>query len=473
MPHLNDILLVLSDQHNGRFTSMAGGGLAETPCLEKIAKSSAVFSRAYCNSPLCVPSRSSFLTGRLPHELGIFDNDALLPEDMPTIAHAMTDAGYETVLAGRMHFKGQDQNHGFARRLVGDITTQYWGVARTDLGDFAGSLQASGCRKVAGYGVSPTQEYDEAVVRAAIDVLRQPHSKPLFLVVGLYAPHFPFVCDEEDFRSCLIPEESVEDARWPCHPCYRSLVQPAEPHQLRTIRTAYRGMVRTLDRHIGRLHQAFRERTPEGIFVYTSDHGEQLGKRGIYGKKTLYEDSVRIPLLWEDGSRQSRVIERPVCLLDLNRTLLDTAGTALPGGHGNNLFTASCAPVEIETITDDASAFLKAVISENQKIIHYPDGDRVCASDPEETETDAADCPQAQALLRYLPSPEEQTRILERQRSRLAGYSLLKAWGKILQPRDTARFSLSKHCVTRPVPYLGQELVESLSPNQEGEETEP
>lgn len=464
-----DILLILSDQHNGRFTGLPGGGLARTPCLEQLSKSGTVFSRAYCNAPLCVPSRCSFLTGRLPHELGIFDNDALLPEDMPTIAHAMTAAGYETVLAGRMHFKGHDQHHGFARRLVGDITTQYWGVPRTDLGDFAGSLQASGCRKVAGYGPSPTQEYDDAVVRSALSVLQEPREKPLFLVVGLYAPHFPYVCGEQDFRACADSDESLDDAFEPCHPCYAPLVQPVEQDQLRTIRAAYRGMVLGLDRRIGELHRAFRARTADGIFVYTSDHGEQLGRRGLYGKKTLYEDSVRIPLLWEDGSGQGRVIDRPVSLLDLSRTLLDAAGARLPLGRGNNLFDGPAAPVEIETVTDDASAFLKAVISDQGKLIHYPDGDVLCdpctdASLPGIPDRTLRDC---------LPSPEEEVVILARQRLRLAGYPLLKAWGRRMQPRDTARFSLSRGCVTRPDPYLGQALVQRPSHESEGAENKP
>ena len=111
------------------------------------------------------------------------------------------------------------------------------------------------------------------------------------------------------------------------------MVQPAEPRQLRTIRAAYRGMVRALDRQIGELHRAFRRRTAGGIFIYTSDHGDQLGKRGLYGKKTLYEDSVRIPLLWEDGSRHSRVIGRAVSLLDLNRTILEERGRDQPASR--------------------------------------------------------------------------------------------------------------------------------------------
>lgn len=468
---LKDIVLVLSDQHNGRYTGLAGGGMTDTPCLDQLAQSSTVFSAAYCNAPLCVPSRSSFLTGRLPHEIGIFDNDALLPEDMPTIAHAMTAAGYDTVLAGRMHFKGHDQNHGFARRLTGDITTQYWGVARTDLGDFAGSLQASGCRKVAGYGISPTQEYDDAVVQSAVELLRQPRSKPLFLVVGLYAPHFPFVCPEEDFRDSIDPEESLDDASWPCHPCYDSLVQPVEPRQLRTIRAAYRGMVRQLDRRIGELHREFRRSSTDGIFIYTSDHGEQLGKRGLYGKKTLYEDSVRIPMIWEDGSRQSQVISREVSLLDLNRTILDAAGADLPQSRGVNLFSGQSSPVEIETVTDDASAFLKSVILGGKKLTHYPDGNRVCDLSSDEQEIGTPVTEGCDELLACLPSPEEEAAILERQRLRMKSYPLLKAWGKQMQPRDTARFPLSRECVTRPDPYRGQELLDNARPHtQEGAE---
>ena len=176
-------------------------------------------------------------------------------------------------------------------------------------------------------------------------------------------------------------------------------------------------------------------------------------------------------MIWEDGSRQSQVISREVSLLDLNRTILDAAGADLPQSRGVNLFSGQSSPVEIETVTDDASAFLKSVILGGKKLTHYPDGNRVCdlASDEQEIGTPVTEgCDE---LLACLPSPEEEAAILERQRLRMKGYPLLKAWGKQMQPRDTARFPLSRECVTRPDPYRRQELLDNARPHtQEGAE---
>ena len=129
MREKRDILLVMSDQHCD-VREVFGGLLkpSDTPAMEKLTREGARYDHCYASAPLCVPSRMSFLTGRLPSELDIFNNDCVLPSDVPTIAHEMGILGYHTVLCGRMHFKGEDQHHGFDERLCGDITSQYWGT---------------------------------------------------------------------------------------------------------------------------------------------------------------------------------------------------------------------------------------------------------------------------------------------------------------------------------------------------------
>ena len=203
---MKDILLVLSDQHGWAYTGFADE-LLDTPNLKRIAGEGCLWERCYCNAPLCVPSRMSFLTGLLPSELGIFNNDTTLPVDMPTIAHDLGTAGYETVLIGRMHFKGDDQKHGFDRRLAGDITSQYWGTGgknRKDFGDFAGTSNRKHCLEAVGGGYSPVMAYDRHVMEEAeaflTENLERPGRPPLFIVVGFYGPHFPFVSDPEGYE---------------------------------------------------------------------------------------------------------------------------------------------------------------------------------------------------------------------------------------------------------------------------------
>lgn len=456
-----DIVLVLSDQHSGLETDLPGGNGTPTPFLTRLGRQGMVFSQAYCNAPLCVPSRCSFLSGRLPHETGIFDNDGLLPEDMPTLAHAMTLAGYDTVLAGRMHFKGSDQSHGFARRLVGDITTQFWGTVRTDLGDFSGTLQAAGCQKAAGCGPSPVSAYDEAVTRAAEEELSRSRERPLFLVVGLYAPHFPYVASEEAFSQSVRLGEDVSDLNWDCFACYKPLVQDSTPERVQLIRTAYRGAVRELDSRVERIYRAYRTGDRPGVFIYTSDHGDQLGCRGLFGKKTMYESSVRIPMVLEDGVHMG-VSRAAVSLLDLARTILDYGGAQLSACGGVSLFQQDRPPVRIEGVTDDGSALIQAVIRDGRKLLRLPEKDQMCMyeKDPRE-EIDFSDRePQGtKELARYFLPEEEAEECLARFRSHQEEAQILKQWGRVCPRREPARFPLPLESVHRPEPYRGQERL--------------
>lgn len=136
---MRDIVIVMSDQHSGLKTSLSDE-IARTPNIEKLTETGQYFENAYCNFPLCVPSRMSFLTGKHPSELGILDNDVILDDCQETIADKMTRQGYRTILVGRMHFKGENQLHGFTERYVGDITTQFWNLKREDLGAFEGTM---------------------------------------------------------------------------------------------------------------------------------------------------------------------------------------------------------------------------------------------------------------------------------------------------------------------------------------------
>ena len=101
-----DLLLFFSDQHHVRYSGFAGDSLARTPNLDALAKDGTVFESAYTSCPICVPARCSFLTTQLPSRIGIFGNTGAIRGDQPTFMHSLAAEGYETVLCGRMHFKG-------------------------------------------------------------------------------------------------------------------------------------------------------------------------------------------------------------------------------------------------------------------------------------------------------------------------------------------------------------------------------
>src|ERR1700677_4208742 len=116
-----NVLILMADQLTARALPAYGNRVAKTPHIDALAESGVVFDSFYCNSPLCAPSRFSFLSGRQVSAIGAYDNAAEFPSQVPTFAHYLRDAGYQTVLSGKMHFCGADQLHGFEERLTTDI----------------------------------------------------------------------------------------------------------------------------------------------------------------------------------------------------------------------------------------------------------------------------------------------------------------------------------------------------------------
>lgn len=112
-----NILYIMADQMAAPLLKMNNpDSVIKTPNLDKLAETGVVFSSAYCNSPLCAPSRFTMCSGQLPSKIGGYDNASVLNPDVPTYAHYLRREGYETVLAGKMHFIGPDQLHGFEHR---------------------------------------------------------------------------------------------------------------------------------------------------------------------------------------------------------------------------------------------------------------------------------------------------------------------------------------------------------------------
>jgi choline-sulfatase len=116
-----NILFIMADQLTAPALPFYGHPLVKTPHLTALANDGVVFENAYCNSPLCAPSRFSMMTGQLPSRIGAYDNAAYFPGDIPTMAHYLRERGYHTCLSGKMHFVGADQLHGFEERLTTDI----------------------------------------------------------------------------------------------------------------------------------------------------------------------------------------------------------------------------------------------------------------------------------------------------------------------------------------------------------------
>src|SRR5579864_941062 len=120
-PGMESFLVVMADQLAAQWLPIYGHPVVRTPHLSALARDATVFEAAYSPYPLCAPARAAMLTGRPASAIGVYDNAAELRATEPTVAHSLRAAGYRTIVAGKMHFIGPDQLHGFEQRLTGDI----------------------------------------------------------------------------------------------------------------------------------------------------------------------------------------------------------------------------------------------------------------------------------------------------------------------------------------------------------------
>ena len=336
-----NILLIMSDEHAPMFSGPYGHPLVQTPNMDRLAADGVTFSNAYCNSPLCIPSRMSFMTGRYIHHIGTWDNASPLASDAVTWAHLLRSVGYDVVLSGKQHFCGLDQLHGFCAQLARDLHAELphglidWAKGTPPAARPWGGLQQ------AGPGTTKEIDVDDLVESQALDYLRDPARKdqPWVLNVSFIAPHFPLVVPHRFFD--LYPPDEVDLPEIPPghlenqHPVYKRMRRMFGlvdfPEDLvRRGRAGYYGLITYLDEKIGCLLDVLEEtgQRDNTLVIYTSDHGEMNGEHGMWRKSNFYEFSARVPLqiALPGHLPAGRRIDEVVSLIDLTATLTDIAG---------------------------------------------------------------------------------------------------------------------------------------------------
>jgi choline-sulfatase len=328
----------------------AYGGLARTPAIDRLAQHGTVFDAAYCNSPLCAPSRAAFMTGRLPSRTGGYDNAAPFGSDVPTFAHLMRMRGYRTTLAGKMHFAGPDQLHGFEERLTTDIYPADFGWTPDWARPERRPSWYHNMSSVADAGtcVRTNQlDFDEEVAftaeRAIYDAARGADARPFCLVASLTHPHDPFAVPRRFFDlysdvDAGLPRLGLGDVALDPHSArLRHVsnmdVEPVSAAQVTTARRAYLGAVSFVDEIVGRLTRALDETglADDTVVILTSDHGEMLGERGLWYKMSFLEGSARVPLIVHAPRHiGARRVAAAVSLVDLAPTLAGIAADGAP-----------------------------------------------------------------------------------------------------------------------------------------------
>ncbi len=338
-----NILIVMADQMAPASLPIYGHSLVRAPNMQALARDGIVFDSAYCASPLCAPSRASFMSGLLPSRTRVYDNAAEFAADIPTFAHALRLRDYRTILSGKMHFCGPDQLHGFEQRLTTDIyPADFNWTPDWNRPDHRPSWyhNMSSVRD-AGLCVRSNQlDFDDETAfmaeRAIFDLARSKDQRPFLLVTSFSHPHDPFAVQQrywglyrdEDIDMPALGNALDPHSRRLRHVCAMD-AEPVTEAQVRAARRAYYGAIAYVDDLLGRLMAALRSAalTDDTIVILTSDHGEMLGERGLWYKMSFLEGAARVPLVVANPGRFApRRVASSVSLVDLMPTLIDLAG---------------------------------------------------------------------------------------------------------------------------------------------------
>src|SRR5881394_387769 len=339
----------MSDEHNPRFMGAAGHALAQTPNLDRLAARGTRFTGAYTTSPICVPARAGFATGKYPHQIGFWDNADAYDGSVPSWHHLLRSAGHRVVSIGKLHFRGlPGDDHGFSEELLAMHVVE-------GLGDVKGLVRDSIPRrkgydklaKLAGPGESPYTRYDRDIASRAQVWLHEeaPRDRPWALFVSFVCPHFPLVAPPEFYGR--YPQDRIPlpkqylPAQRPSHPYLRDYDAcvaydagfGGDHAKVRRAIAGYLGLVSFMDDNVGKVLRALDGAglSADTRVVYTSDHGDNVGARGLWGKSTMYEESAGVPLIVAGaGVPAAAQCATPVSHVDLFPFFLEGVGVSAP-----------------------------------------------------------------------------------------------------------------------------------------------
>jgi choline-sulfatase len=381
-------LVILSDEHQARALSIAGHSLVKTPNLDRLAARGTRFTNAVTPCPICVPARAAFATGLPVHECRYWDNSFGYDGRVRGWGHALQEAKIPVESIGKLHYQGRDLPTGFdvehvpmyLYKGVGPI----WGSIRDPLPERPTIKRMLGDH--IGPGQSDYTRYDQSIADLAVDWIEGKGAsldRPWCLYVGFVAPHFPLVAPPEFYD--LYPLDKLPAAK--LHPKDGYKLHPwnqihddfwnhetmfEDETERRIAIAAYYGLVSWLDHNIGRLITALEKTRLADTtrVIYSSDHGENLGVRGLWGKSNLYRESVDVPLIMAGPDIGTGICTTPVSLLDISVTIPESVGLevarALPGRPGRSLFCIMREPAaperpvfsEYHAIGSDTGAFM-------------------------------------------------------------------------------------------------------------------
>lgn len=339
-----NLIVIMSDEHDPRFMGVSGHPRVKTPHLDAMSGRGMRFTNAYTPCPICVPARAAFATGDYVHRIRHWDNAMPYAGAIRGWGHVLQSHGFRVESIGKLHYRAKEDPAGFDVEHIPMNVHQgvgmVWGSIRDPLPDPPDHRMLG---DYIGPGESTYTEYDRSVTNLTIDWLRQAAAAasdtPWVLYVGLVAPHFPLIAPPEFFafyppdsmpRSKLLPVDGFPHHPWIAdHEDYWSSdTRFKDEAERRMAIAAYHALCTWLDSNIGRISAALDEVGLSGStrVIYTSDHGDNVGQRGLWGKSNLYQESTAVPMIMAGPDISSGICATPVSLLDLYPTILQGVG---------------------------------------------------------------------------------------------------------------------------------------------------
>jgi Arylsulfatase A and related enzymes len=372
-----NILWICTDQQRQDTLGAYGNQWVNTPRIDRLAEEGVLFEQAFCQSPVCTPSRSSFLTGRYPRTTRCRANGQDIPADEKLISKLLSEEGYICGLAGKLHLSAchPSVNKGTERRIDDGFDQFFWSHhphAEWPTNEYIQWLKAKGkvfepqpyeASPHVSYGPDAEHHQTTWCAEKAVQFIETnaDYERPWFFLVNLFDPHHPFDPPKDYLDRYLerldeIPLPNYVDGELDNKPVYQRIDRDGaygmkghlaasgmSDRDHRLIRAAYWAMCDLIDDQVGRMLDSL-ERSGQldnTIVIFMSDHGELLGDHGMYLKGPhFYDCSVRVPLIVRGpGIRGGRRIASLTELADLAPTLLEASHSPVyEGMQGKSLW---------------------------------------------------------------------------------------------------------------------------------------
>jgi|TARA_B110000971_G_scaffold57784_1_gene58935 choline-sulfatase len=342
MNRLN-VLFLFSDEHRRDALSCDGHPIVQTPNLDRLAQNGTRFLNAYTTSPICVPARASMASGEYVHKTRCWSNAQAYQGEPNSWGHRLQSQGHRVDSIGKLHYRGNEYDNGFDQEILPMYVRDGVGWTKGLLRNHEDVLDCSSYAQKIGAGDDQYTQYDLGVTHKACQWLQdrknQISDKPWTLFVSWLRPHYPLTCPQEFYD--IYPLDKMDHARFLndkqrlSHSVLKTIRKNFDyekhftPETKQVARASYYGLCSFLDYQVGQVLAALEAsgQADNTLIIYTSDHGDHNGDRGLWTKMTLYDESSSIPMIVAGpGIPKHKTVSTLSSLIDIYPTILTATG---------------------------------------------------------------------------------------------------------------------------------------------------